>query len=101
MTSDTGIDTFATTEPEFMTFFAFGIVGAWVIQVILVWVLGGYGDWIVLWMEDFLDFTGFLFFGKFGVGVDLADFLTGFFVHIWGVVWCVIQVYFSILYDIH
>jgi hypothetical protein len=99
MTSDTGINTFATTEPEFMTFFTFGIVGAGVIQVILVGVLGGYVCcWVVLlWVEDFLDFTGFLFFGKFGVGIDLADFLTGFFVHngvcfvLFG---CVIQVYF-------
>lgn len=101
MTSDTGIDTFATIEPEFMTFFAFGIVGAGVIQVILVWWLEGYEGWFVLlWVEDFLDLTGFLFFGKFGVGINLADFLSGFFVHIWGVcfVWGVIQVYFSILF---
>ena len=97
MTSDTGVDTFATVEFEFMTFFTFGIMRAWVIQVILDWVV-----WL-LWMEYFLDFTGFLFFGKFGVGIDLTDFLTGFFVHIVGV--ClgggVIQVYlqFSIDYE--
>jgi hypothetical protein len=79
MTSDTGVDTFATVESEFMTFFTFGIMRTWVIQVILDWVV-----WL-LWMEYFLDFTGFLFFGKFGVGIDLTDFLTGFFVHIGGV----------------
>jgi hypothetical protein len=100
MTSDTWIDTFATTEPEFMTFFTFGIVGAGVIQVILVWVLGGYGDWFVLWMEDFLDFTGFLFFGKFGVGINLADFLTGFFVHIGGLfcLGCHTGLFFNFIY---
>jgi len=81
MTTDTGIDTFATGESEFMTLFAFGIVGAGVIQVILVGVLG---CWVLLWMEDFLDFAGFLFFGQRRIGVDLADFLTGFFVHVVG-----------------
>jgi hypothetical protein len=90
MTSDTGIDTFATTEPEFMTFFTFGIVGAGVIQVIFVGVLGGYVGCLVvlLWVEDFLDFTGFLFFGKFGVGINLTDFLTSFFVHNGGRLFC-------------
>ena len=45
MTADTGIDTFATGESEFMTFFAFGIVCAGVIQVILVVGLGVLGMW--------------------------------------------------------
>jgi hypothetical protein len=79
MTTDTWVDTFATGESEFMTFFAFGIVGAGVIQVILV---GGLGGCLLLWMKDFLDFAGFLFFGQRRVCIDLADFLAGFFVHI-------------------
>ena len=98
MTADTGIDTFATGESEFMTFFAFSIVGAVVIQVILVGVLGG---WVLLWMEDFLDFAGFLFFGQRRICIDLANFLTGFFVHVWinGIVLegCHTGLFFSIL----